>query len=270
MIYNEKLQSWIYSNILGKLVDTQVFRVSMPLQGFRVGLLKLLGNIDGKSSYTDLVGTYMVKKIAGSVLKSFRMMDENENGVLDKDEVKKALRKLGVHRDALDKDVKTIMKAADTNGDGVISLEEFKNWYISQKLRASSRIAKLFHVFDQDKDGFISKEEFKDLLTAINGCEPPKEMVESILERSNSTLLINIASVIAWFDNENPSEMMSSVKPKGHSLLKASVVPASFQVELGPEQLQEKADVLNVEPPIQNETVSISFPFGEGWNSKLR
>jgi len=56
-MYNERLHNWIYTKILGKSVDKQARCISLPLQGFRVGLLKLVGNIDGKSSYADLVGT---------------------------------------------------------------------------------------------------------------------------------------------------------------------------------------------------------------------
>lgn len=210
----------------------------------------------------------MVKKIAGTVEKTFHMMDENGNGVLDKDELKKALLKLGVHRDVVDKDVKTIMKAADTNRDGVISLDEFKNWYMAQKLRASSRVEKLFHMFDEDKDGFISKKEFGGLLTAVNGCEPPKQMIDTIMKRTDSKLLINRASVIDWFESENPTNSRSKVKVKHHGLPKAAVVPASY--ELRNEQSQKVVNVLTVAAIDEDESISISFPYGDNWKGKLR
>jgi len=135
---------------------------------------------------------------------------------------------------------------------------------MSQKLRASSRIEKLFHIFDEDKDGFISKKEFKGLLTAINGCEPPKQMVDTIMKRSDSTILINRDSVINWFESENAT----NVKPKYFGLPKASVVPASCVSEN--DQSQKVVNVLTVAAIDEDDSISIAFPFGDTWKCKLR
>jgi len=232
----------------------------------------------------------MVKKIAGTVEKTFHMMDENQDGELDKSELREALRKLGVHRDLLDKDVKTLMEAADTNDDGVISLHEFKNWYLREKIRAGRRIEKLFHVFDEDRDGFISKEECKSLLAAVNGCEPPIDMINTVMKRSDSALFINLDNVIAWFDSENPSETeISSNKrvsiskatvipasckvqcsKKKVSIPKTTVVPASCKVQSDLEQSEVGVDGLVIAVDSEDDSLSISFPFGEGWKCKLQ
>jgi len=139
---------------------------------------------------------------------------------------------------------------------------------MAQKLRASSRIEKLFHIFDEDKDGFISKLEFKGLLTAINGCEPPKEMIDTIMKRSDSTLLINRASVVNWFESENPTDSISTVKVKHYGLPKAAVVPATY--ELPQEQSQKVVKVVTVAAIDEDDGISISFPFGDNWLCKLR
>jgi len=232
----------------------------------------------------------MVKKIAGTVEKTFHMMDENQDGELDKSELREALRKLGVHRDLLDKDVKTLMEAADTNDDGVISLDEFKNWYLREKIRAGRRIEKLFHVFDEDRDGFISKEECKSLLAAVNGCEPPIDMINTVMKRSDSALFINLDNVIAWFDSENPSETETSCNKrvsvskatvipeickvqcskKKVSIPKTTVVPASCKVQSDLEQSEVGVDGLVIAVDSEDDNLSISFPFGEGWKCKLQ
>jgi len=118
----------VYSRVLRRAdVANGKPRVALPPQTFRVGLLKLLGNIDGKSSYMDLVATFMVKKLAGTVEQIFQSIDIDGNGVLDKEELAKLLTQLGVHQAALEEDVKTLMETADLDNDGVVSLSEFKH-----------------------------------------------------------------------------------------------------------------------------------------------
>jgi len=53
-------------------------------------------------------------------------MDVDEDGVLNNEDLKISLLSLGVNREVLMRDIKSMIKAADRNGDGVISLDEFK------------------------------------------------------------------------------------------------------------------------------------------------
>lgn len=201
-------------------------RSSLPLQTFRVGLLKLLGNIDGKSSYIDLVGTYMVKKLAGTVEQTFQMIDVDGNGVLDKGEIEKVLANLGVHQGVLKKDVKTLMETADLDNDGVVSLPEFKYWYLAQKLRLKTRIEKLFDDYDQEKCGFITKSEFTALLTHVNGSTPPDEILSTIPNNDNITL----ANTIEWFESQNPIKR-ESIFRKRRSSLSSSILPTNYGID---------------------------------------
>merc|ERR1719447_1066669 len=205
MIYNGRIHHWAYSRFLAQTPqDYGRAHGSLPLQSFRVGLLKLLGNIDGTSSYLDFVAMYMVKKVAGTVEKAFSAIDVNQNGVLDRWEVRRVLKRLGVSPGDLENDIKILMEAVDQNGDGKVSLVEFKTWYVSQKLRATARIEKLFNVYDADKDGFINKAEFKALITAVNGDIPPTEILDLIMHNIGSSELINLENTIAWFESQNP------------------------------------------------------------------
>jgi len=246
---------------------------------------------------------YMVKKLAGTVEKTFHMIDVNKNGVLDRWEVKKVLKKLGVGPEGLENDVKTLMDEVDENGDGMVSLDEFNNWYINQKIRATSRIEKLFNVYDQDEDGFINRSEFQELITAVNGSEPPSEMLELILKGIGPSDLINLDNTIAWFESQNPINRENIFKQRHSSIAKGSVMPDKSKAQStetqsiikgeespreGGTSLEEKeivsastisseknleknlpktfsisADILSVGLEL-DETISMSFPSGKG------
>jgi len=179
----------------------------------------------------DFVAMYMVKKLAGTVEQTFHMIDVNKNGMLDKWEMKRVLKKLGVTAEGLEHDVKTLMDAVDENGDGMVSLDEFNKWYINQKIRATSRIEKLFNVYDQDKDGLINRTEFQALITAVNGSEPPPEMLELILKNIGPLDLINLANTIAWFESQNPINRKNIFRQRHSSIARGSVMPSKCKVE---------------------------------------
>lgn len=127
MIYNERLHVYVYKRFIkNSVLGPGKADASQPLECFRIGLLKLLGKVDGKASYTDFLGTYMVNNLGGTVEKTFHAMDVDEDGVLNKEDLKISLLSLGVNREVLMRDVKSIIKASDINCDGVISLNEFK------------------------------------------------------------------------------------------------------------------------------------------------
>jgi len=173
----------------------------------------------------DFVAMYMVKKLAGTVEKTFNMIDVNKNGMLDTWEVKRVLKKLGVRPECLETDVKILMDALDENGDGMISLVEFTNWYINQKIRATSSIEKLFNVYDQDRDGFLNRSEFQALITAVNGTEPPQEMIELILKNIGPSDLITLNNTITWFESQNPINRGSIFKQRHSSIARGSIMP---------------------------------------------
>jgi len=127
MIYNERIHVYVYKRFLKKsALDLCKADACQPLESFRIGLLKLLGNVNGKASYADFLGTYMVNNLGGTAEKTFRAMDVDEDGVLNNEDLKISLLSLGVNREVLIRDIKSMIKAADRNGDGVISLDEFK------------------------------------------------------------------------------------------------------------------------------------------------
>jgi len=240
---------------------------------------------------------YMVKKLAGTVEKTFHMIDINKNGVLDRSELRKVLKKLGVSPESLENDVDTLLDDVDENRDGMVSLDEFNNWYINQKIRATSRIEKLFDDYDRDKDGFLNKTEFQALLTAVNGCAPPSGILEQIVQNIGALERINLANTVAWFESQNPIYRKSIFKKRHSSIARGSVMPRKPKVQSsekgsileqnpceGGTSLEEKdntslnaisvekglcktftisSDILSVGLDL-DDTISISFPSGKG------
>ena len=66
----------------------------------------------------------MAKMLDGSLEEAFKQFDIDGNGSLDKDELSEAYNAAGMPISA--ESLTRCMKLLDTNGDGVIDLEEFK------------------------------------------------------------------------------------------------------------------------------------------------
>ena len=61
-------------------------------------------------------------------------MDDDRSGVIDREEVARLLRELGIHM-TFEK-LEYAMHQMDPNGDNEISFEEFEAWYDKQEVRA--------------------------------------------------------------------------------------------------------------------------------------
>lgn len=131
---------------------------------FRAGLLTLIRD---PNSWLDKARIGFVSKISGNVDDVFDFVDENNDGELDRDEVKRCFVKLGdtdITEDALDQ----IMNDLDTNNNGKITKNEFKAWYLHSEEHVKEQIKVVFDTYDSDKSGTITKEEFKKMLLDID------------------------------------------------------------------------------------------------------
>ena len=66
------------------------------------------------------------------ILKLFKEFDKDQNGVLDKNEIKYAIREMNSHLELLglelsNTDINDMIKRSDKNSDGKIQIEEFVN-----------------------------------------------------------------------------------------------------------------------------------------------
>jgi hypothetical protein len=76
------------------------------------------------SSFADQQESTFKEIVANDVEAVFNSFDKNQDGSLDRDEIKEALEAAG--RPADDATVDKSMEALDTNKDGKVSLKEFK------------------------------------------------------------------------------------------------------------------------------------------------
>lgn len=183
MYFNNKLHNWFFTKILKKTGEPAVpIEKQTRLITFRVGLMKLMTS-EGKT-WIDLVGAYIVDKIAGSIDAAFDAIDSDSNGQLDRDEIRGALRRLGIeNHETLDEDLDALFASADVDGDGEISKEEFRKWYMTTKSATRNRVATLFKRYDTDNNGYIDENEFDGLLKAITG----KDKISDELKRNALT-----------------------------------------------------------------------------------
>jgi len=85
-------------------------------------------NGDGEIDFDEFL--ILMKSRIGSVdaeeelKEAFRVFDTDDSGEIDKKELKRLMKKLG--QKLTDSELDAMMREVDTNGDGVISFEEFK------------------------------------------------------------------------------------------------------------------------------------------------
>lgn len=87
-------------------------------------------------------------------------------------------------------EVDDCFKQVDTNNDGVISKEEFKNWYhmIQKEAMLTSKAENVFDLIDIDKDGAIDQDELKLLMEKIgHSTDNTAEKMTEIKTRQKST-----------------------------------------------------------------------------------
>ena len=75
-----------------------------------------------------------------------------------------------------------IFRAFDRDQNGRIDRAEFERWHRARRLDAKGAAA-LFSAMDSNQDGFISVEEYKQLVRAVLQERQPRRPWESIIWR---------------------------------------------------------------------------------------
>ena len=117
-------------------------------------------------SVQEIMGVHIVSRIKGETRETFNSIDTDGNGIIDKNELKHVLFKLG--EKVNEKDITECFNEIDTDGNGEISYQEFESWYIKSSMRITTDVKKIFHQFDDNNDGHIDCDELKTLLQAMN------------------------------------------------------------------------------------------------------
>ncbi|KAF5749073.1 Calcium-binding EF-hand family protein [Tripterygium wilfordii] len=82
---------------------------------------------DSLCKNTETVEAEEEKEEEGDLLKAFKVFDLNGDGFISSDELENVLSRLGLWDEESGKDCRSMICEYDTNSDGVIDFEEFKN-----------------------------------------------------------------------------------------------------------------------------------------------
>jgi calcium-dependent protein kinase len=111
-----------------------------------------------------VIAEHLSAEEVASIKEGFKVMDVNNNGKINKDELKIGLHKLG--HQVPDTDIQILMEAGDVDKDGYLDYGEFVA--ISIHLRKmgdnDEHLHKAFEFFDRNQSSYIEIEELQDAL----------------------------------------------------------------------------------------------------------
>ena len=106
-------------------------------------------------------------RMKGDVKATFKQVDADQSGFIDKDELRNVLQKLGGN--VTEDEVDACYAELDENEDGKIDYNEFSGWYMRSETKIKKDVTALFKRFDHNGDGNIEADELKALVQACNG-----------------------------------------------------------------------------------------------------
>jgi len=161
MAFNEKLYNMITGKkLVGEPNIEEDKTLTSPISfqyphTFRAGLLTFIRDSETWQAKARLGFLY---GISGNVDEVFIRVDKNNDGHIDKDELKECFDGLNTPMDAEELD--NIMQEIDNDNDGKVTKPEFKVWYLDSEETMKNKIEPVFSRFDSDKSGTITKDEF--------------------------------------------------------------------------------------------------------------
>ncbi|XVF29275.1 hypothetical protein REPUB_Repub15cG0106800 [Reevesia pubescens] len=151
---------------LGENVRTKIKQFSL-MNKFKKKVLRVVADI-------------LPNEQIDSIIEMFRMMDTDENGDLSFEELRDGLQKIGLS--VSDPDVQMLMDAADIDGNGTLSCEEFVTMAVHMKrISNDEHLSQAFHYFDKNQTGYIEFEELKEALLQDDLGPKNEQLVKDIM-----------------------------------------------------------------------------------------
>lgn len=174
---------------------------------FRAGFFSLATN-NGLSLF-DNAGLSVVYKLKGTVKEMFEKLDVDHSGSLERNEVEQLLKFLfdGTATKISDEQVTEILKELDVDQNGLVSLDEFSQWFLKSEKRLQFEERKVFDELDPDGVGSISPESFHRLLEKLEVNvdmaevdEAVKEITANSVEEADGQKRITFDQFRIWFE----------------------------------------------------------------------
>lgn len=121
-----------------------------------------------------IIKTGMLDMLGKAEAELFQSLDQNHDGFISPEELRKGLSVLGIHLD--EKEIDAFLKLVDTNHDDKISKEEFDavlvktfegdNAFVAEHARLED-LSTLFQAFDRNNDSYVSIEDVHHVLSLL-------------------------------------------------------------------------------------------------------
>ncbi|KAE8734084.1 Calcium-dependent protein kinase 24 [Hibiscus syriacus] len=123
----------------------------------------------------------LMSKFKKKVLRMFNTMDTNANRYLSFEELRDGLQKIG--HSVCEHDVKMLIEAADIDGNGSLSCEEFVIMVVHLKrIRNDEHLTQAFHHFDKNQSGYIEFEELREALLKDDPGPNNEQLIKDIMQ----------------------------------------------------------------------------------------
>ncbi|KAK5841178.1 calcium-dependent protein kinase 24 [Gossypium arboreum] len=147
--------------------------------GARIKQFSLMGKF--KKKVLRVVADNLPNEQIDVIIEMFNMMDTDENGYLSFEELRDGLQKMG--HSVGDPDVRMLMEAADIDGNGTLSCEEFVIMVVHLKrIGNDEHLAQAFNHFDKNQSGYIEFEELKETLMQDDPGPNNEQLIKDIMQ----------------------------------------------------------------------------------------
>eukprot|EP00586_Coscinodiscus_wailesii_P010359 CAMPEP_0172501246 /NCGR_PEP_ID=MMETSP1066-20121228/147664_1 /TAXON_ID=671091 /ORGANISM="Coscinodiscus wailesii, Strain CCMP2513" /LENGTH=735 /DNA_ID=CAMNT_0013275917 /DNA_START=157 /DNA_END=2364 /DNA_ORIENTATION=+ len=162
---------------------------------FRAGIVKL---ITYPEAWRETASLGIVAQIAGDVDATFRQIDGNGDGYIDRTELKLVFRELGTAMTP--EEYEQAFNELDKNQDGKITEQEFTEYYIRSQGQIQKKMSSVFKKFDKDGNGSIDRKELKALLESIEPSTTDKDIDQAMKELdSDQNEIITFDEFSEWY-----------------------------------------------------------------------
>ncbi|KAK4798582.1 hypothetical protein SAY86_030908 [Trapa natans] len=131
-----------------------------------------------KKRALKVIAEHLSVEEVARIKEGFRVMDTNNRGKINIDELRVGLHKLG--HQVPDSDLQMMMEAGDIDKDGYLDYAEFVAISVHlRKMGNEDHLKKAFEFFDKNKSGYIEIEELRDALA--NEVDTSEEVISAIM-----------------------------------------------------------------------------------------